>query len=69
MFENGFSAYVRKKFLPVEEKCRSDAGRRQREKIKAITLVDIVAAFFLLGIGLALSFIALASELIFVAVK
>ena len=62
MQSNGISAQMQKQYFPKSDKCRADAD--PETTVDSMRLGDLSVMFFILGLGLSLSFAAFFAELI-----
>ena len=62
MWASGTVSYMMREHFPVATKCRTDSP--PETYIRTLTLTDLAAAFLILGIGLSLSILAFAIEIL-----
>jgi len=62
MWASGTVSHMIKEHFPVATKCRTD--NPPETNIRTLTLTDLAAAFLILGIGLSLSILAFAIEIL-----
>lgn len=62
MWASGTVSHMEREHFPVATKCRTD--NPPETNIRTLTLTDLAAAFLILGIGLSLSILAFAIEIL-----